>query len=81
MIAGTIHPGSRELESRDEALNSILPNLSVPERIEHFEKLIDRTQQTLLGNSRLLSHEQKEKLMNLITSARQEIIKLERGEL
>lgn len=81
MIAGTIHPGLRELDSRDDMLNSIVSGLPVNERVEHFEKLIDRTQKTLLGNSRLLSHEQKEKLMELITSARQQILRLERGEL
>lgn len=81
MIAGTIHPGLSENESREEMLNSIVSNLPVNERVEHFEKLIDRTQKTLLGNSRLLSNEQKEKLMDLITSARQQIVRLERGEL
>lgn len=82
MVAGTIHPaGYNDLHGLDATYSLVATDLSVEERVELCEKMIDRAQQKLAKNNRLLSDDQKEQLMELITSARQEIIRLQRGEI
>lgn len=82
MVAGTLQPaGYKDLQSLDATYDLVAADLSAEERVEMCEKMIDRAQQKLAKNNRLLSDEQKTQLMNLITSARQEIIRLQRGEI
>ena len=48
------------------------------ERIAYCEKLIDKAQQRLAGNNRLLSKQQKEQLTEVIMAAQREVINLMR---
>ena len=67
-----IHPGLKSLCELDEQYSLISEQIPVEERIEYCEKVIDHAQSKLTHNINLLSLEQKEHLMELITAARQE---------
>lgn len=71
-----LHPGSKKLSELDKDYDLVAVRMPVEERIEYCEKVIDHAQSKLAHNITLLSAEQKEHLMEMITAARTELEQL-----